>query len=428
MAKICFLDWLGAAIGGSCTAEAVAVAQATKSMGNEGVATLIGFGKRSGLLRAALVNGTSSHALETDDGYKPALYHPGGPVFSAALPAAEDRNISGTKFLAAAVAGYEIGIRVGLSVNPSHYRYWHTTGTAGHFAAAAAAGKTMDLPALSIMHGLGTAGTQAAGLWEFQNDDAMSKPLHVGKAALDGLLSALLAESGFSGSATIFEGERGFCRAMSLDPSPELIIKNLGEEYLMLGVTIKNYSSCGHTHTAIEAALSIAADDEFNPGEISKIVVRTNSVASKIAGNRDPKTISQAKFSMQYCVALALTGRAVGLNDFNEENLKDPVLRSIASRVQLVVDPEFDECFKSARPTVLEVTMNDGKTWRKREDYCKGTPEKPLTREEVETKFCHIVGTILPAERVLSILELCRHLERVSDMAQMSRLLLREGD
>src|SRR5579871_2450180 len=208
------LDWLGSALAGAVEPPARMAQRVVALLGSSSEATVLAAG-RSSAAGAALANGVASHILELDDIHKGSTIHAAAPVISAALAVAEREHADGKAFLLAVAVGYEAALRIGEAVNPSHYRFWHPTGTVATFGAAAAAGSLLKLDAAQMLDALGSAGTQAAGLWEFNADGAMSKHLHPGKAAFNGILSADLAREGFTGAKRILEGERGFFRAMS---------------------------------------------------------------------------------------------------------------------------------------------------------------------------------------------------------------------
>ncbi|MHB8947298.1 MAG: MmgE/PrpD family protein, partial [Bacillota bacterium] len=225
------LDWFGSAIAGSTSTPARMMLAVVKKLGHDPQATLVPSGERLPATSAALYNGAASHVVELDDVHRASITHPGAAVIPAALAVGELVKADGRSFLTAVAAGYEAGIRVGEAVTPSHYRYFHTTGTAGTFGAAAAAAKLLGLDADGIASALGSAGTQAAGLWEFLADGAMSKHLHPGKAAMNGILSALLAREGFTSASRILEGERGFFIAEAAEYDPARVTAGFGRPY-----------------------------------------------------------------------------------------------------------------------------------------------------------------------------------------------------
>jgi len=248
------LDWLGSALAGALEPPARIAQQLVASFGAADDATVFG-ADRAAAASAALANGVASHILELDDVHKGSTLHAAAPIIPAALAIAEREHASGQAFLLAVVLGYEAALRVGEAVNPTHYRFWHPTGTAATFGAAVATGSLLGLDSMQMLDALGSAGTQAAGLWEFNADGAMSKHLHPGKAAFNGVLAADLARRGFTGATRILEGERGFFRATSTAHDESRITDGLGERWKILENCYKLYSCCGHTHSAIDTAL-----------------------------------------------------------------------------------------------------------------------------------------------------------------------------
>lgn len=225
-----FLDWIASALAGRTARPITILDRLAATMGpSGGSCELLGSRRRTSPLFAALVNGASSHVVEQDDVHNESVFHPGTVVWPAALAAAQDIGASGSDLITAAVAGYEAGARVGAYLGRSHYRVFHTTGTAGTLAAAAAVAHVLGADGATMLHALGSAGTQAAGLWEFLRDAADSKQLHAGKAAADGLLAAYLARDGFTGATRILEGEQGMAAGMSADADSRHLTEGLGE-------------------------------------------------------------------------------------------------------------------------------------------------------------------------------------------------------
>jgi 2-methylcitrate dehydratase PrpD len=252
------LDWLGSAMAGAIEPPARMAQEIVRGFGASQQASVFA-GGRSSAAGAALANGVASHILELDDVHKGSTLHPAAPVIPAALAVAERERASGQQFLRAVALGYDAALRVGEAVNPTHYRYWHPTGTAATFGSAVAAGSLLSLDAREMLDALGTAGTQAAGLWEFNADGAMSKHLHPGKAAMNGVLAADLARAGFTGATRILEGERGFFAATSSSHDASRITDGLGEHWKISENCYKLHSCCGHTHSAIDVALGLRA-------------------------------------------------------------------------------------------------------------------------------------------------------------------------
>src|SRR5699024_5076985 len=236
-------------------------------MGGEPQATLVTGGKTS-VAQAALVNGAASHIVELDDIHKGSIIHAATVVIPAAIAVAEWKKLTGKDLITAVVIGYEVCYRIGEAVTPSHYYYWHNTATCGTFGAAAAVSKLLELNEEQIIHTLGSAGTQAAGLWEFIEDGTMSKQLHPGKAAMNGVISGLLAQKGFTGASKILEGDRGFFQAMSEDSDESKVTDNLGKQFKIMENGFKIHASCRHTHHAMDLMIDLKKERNLSGEDI----------------------------------------------------------------------------------------------------------------------------------------------------------------
>ncbi len=417
--QLLILDFLGAAAAGTATATAAILQRALAGEMGAGPCWIVGKeNRRTSPLMAALMNGFNAHIVEYDDTHRNSLYHPGAPTMAAALAAAQTTKGNGQKFIEGLVAGYELGIRLAEGMNPSHYVFWHTTGTVGCFAAAAAAGKILGLKTDQIVWALGNAGTQAAGLWEFQADKSLSKPLHPGKAAQAGVLAALLAKEGFSGPSTILEGKQGFCKATAKQFDLSRVIPKRDDPPRILEVTFKNYPSCGHSHTPIDAALRLFPEVREAGGCIAKIRVITNQVAIRVAGNANPQTEYEGKFSIPFCVAYALTHGRLDIDSFHPEALGDPRVRQLMTRVHMEAGEEMEKVFQQKRPTEIHLQMEDGTALSARVEYRRGDPENPPTEEEVKAKYRMLVKPVLSSARTLQWEKACDRVEQCSDMTK----------
>ncbi len=336
----------------------------------------------------AFTRGVASHILELDDIHKTSTVHAAAPVISAALSVAERERADGRAFLLAVALGYEAALRIGEAVNPSHYRYWHPTGTAATFGAAAAAGSLLKLNPMQMLDALGSAGTQAAGLWEFNADGAMSKHLHPGKAAMNGVLAADLARVGFTGATRILEGDRGFFRAMSAAYDETLITEGLGERWKISENCYKLHACCGHTHTAIDLALQCVLP---SPSDIQTIQIETYGPGYEIVKEPHPRTPYQAKFSIAYCVAVALLDGQVGLDQFTPQRLTDPAIAALLQRTQVIVAPDLTAKYPAAWPCRLTIRFANSDPLTGEADYPRGNPENPVSTQELEAKFRALV-------------------------------------
>jgi len=383
-----FLDWLASALAGKDARPTLAMERLAKAMGPAGgPAEILTSRGRTSALFAALVNGAASHFVEQDDLHNSSVLHPATVVFPAVLAVAQEIGASGRELLVASIAGYECGVRVGEFLGRSHYRIFHTTGTAGKLAAAAGVGRLLGLDAAQMNHCLGSAGTMAAGLWEFLRDAADSKQLHTGKAAADGLMAAYLARDGFTGAARIFEGKQGMGAGMSTDADPTRLVDGLGTRWATAETSFKFHASCRHTHPAADALLAAMRAHALRPTDVAKVTALVHQGAIDVLGPvTDPQTVHQSKFSMGFVLAnIAVHGRA-GLAEFTDAALEDQRLRSFHDKVGMQLDPEVDGAYPKRWIGKVEVETTDGRKVSQRVDTPKGDPENTLSRPELEDK------------------------------------------
>jgi 2-methylcitrate dehydratase PrpD len=386
--KELFLDWVGSALAGRNERPVRSLERFAREMGPAGGPSEdLTSRRRTSPLFAALVNGAASHIVEQDDLHNESVFHPATVVFPAALAVAQQTGASGRDLIAASVVGYETGVRVGRFLGRSHYRVFHTTGTAGTLAAAAAASHLLGAGEETMLHALGSAGTQAAGLWEFLRDAADSKQLHTAKAASDGLLAAYLARDGFTGATRILEGDQGMAAGMSSDADPGRLVDGLGERWAVPETSFKFHASCRHTHPAADALLQAMEEHGLAADQIAGVRARVHGAAIDVLGPvSDPRTIHQSKFSMGFVLALIARRGSAGIDDFTEEALQDAELREISERVEMVLDPEIDAVYPRRWIGLVEVETTGGDHITSRVDVPKGDPGNTLSREELEEK------------------------------------------
>jgi 2-methylcitrate dehydratase PrpD len=412
-----FLDWLGCVLAGSDAPAVAMVRDLCASLGGAPEADDLPGRARTSCLHAALINGVASHVVEMDDLHREAIIHCAAPTLPAILAAAQRTHASGREMLTAMAAAYEVFIRIALGAGPSHYRYWHTTATCGVFGAAAGAGRLLGLDRERLAWALGSAGTVAAGLWEFLADSAMSKLLHPGKAAHDGLLAALLAQRGFTGATRILEGGKGFFAAMSADARPDKVLEGLGKTFHWERASLKQHASCGHTHAAIDALLAATGGRPLDPAAVLRVEARVCSAALDLLGQVAPTTPYLAKFSLPFCLATALVAGRAALEDFTAQRLADPGLARLMERIVLVSDPALSAAYPRAWGARVQVLTADGEALHGAVDHPKGDPENPLSQDEVIRKFMGLAGRRLPAPAARELASRCLELENCPDMA-----------
>lgn len=382
-----FLDWLGSVLAGSQARPVQGIARLASAMGPAtGPSEVLVSRTRSSPLFAALVNAAASHVVEQDDVHNGSVFHPAAVVFPSTLAVAQAVGASGRELLAASVAGYEVGIRVGEFLGRSHYRVFHTTATAGTVAAAAAAGRLLGLDASRMLHAFGSAGTQAAGLWEFLRDAADSKPLHTAKAAADGLTAAWLARDGFTGAQRILEGPQGMAAGMSTDADPSRLTDGLGRRWALAETSFKYHASCRHTHPAADALQQVMHTHGLRAGDIARVTAHVHQGAIDVlAPVVEPRTVHQSKFSMGTVLGLIAVFDRAGLAEF-DAHFKDPRVVDLRGKVHMALDPEVDACYPARWIGKVTVATTDGRTLHGRVEEPKGDPGNTLSRPEIEAK------------------------------------------
>jgi len=381
------LDWFASALAGKCGRPVETIDRFARQMGPAvGSAEVLVSRRRTTPLFAAMVNAASSHFAEQDDVHNGSVFHPAAVVFPPALAVAQDLHRSGRELLTAAVAGYEVGIRVGEFLGRSHYRVFHTTGTAGTLAAAAAAGHLLRLNPQQMLDAFGSAGTQSAGLWEFLRDAADSKQLHTAHAAAAGLTAAYLAHDGFTGAKAILEGKQGMAAGMSSDADPAKLTDRLGTRWALAETSFKFHASCRHTHPAADALLQVMREHRLQPGQIATVTAHVHQGAIDVLGPVvDPRTVHQAKFSMGTVLALAALHGYAGMSEF-DRHFRDEQVAALRDKVRMQLDPEVDSAYPLRWIGKVTVVTTDGRRLEGRVDEPKGDPGNTLSRAELEQK------------------------------------------
>ena len=386
--KDLFLDWIASAIAGKDAPAIRRIQEFAAAMGpNAGDAEVLVDRRRTSPYFAALINGASSHVVEQDDVHNGSVLHPAAVVFPAVVAAAQAEGKSGAEVLLASIAGYEAGIRIGEFMGRSHYRVFHTTGTVGTLAAAAAVAKLYGLDAEGINQALGSAGTQAAGLWEFLRDAADSKQLHTAKAAADGLQSAWLARAGFTGAKQILEGKQGMAAGMSSDANPAALTDGLGTRWATAETSFKFFASCRHTHPAADALKALMQRDGLHAEQIASVTAHVHQGAIDVLGPVvNPVTIHQAKFSMGTVLGLVAVHAHAGLTEFEQHALQDTRIAAFCNKVTMALDDEINAAYPRQWIGRVTVSTTDGRTLEARVDVPKGDPDNTLSRPELEAK------------------------------------------
>lgn len=417
--QILLIDWLGCVCSGHSHPSLHALANTIDLVDNSSQCTCIPTKTKKSALNAALLNGCSSHIFEQDDFHAQAVIHPSAVIVPAVLAAAEMKGAEGNDFLVALAVGYEVFIRIAKAVGASHYYYYHNTATCGVFGAAVGAGKILGLTKQEMVWALGTAGTQSSGLWEFMNDNdnTMTKQFHPGNAARNGLFSALLAKNGFSGATAILEGQKGFYKATSSDAEPALVTEGLGEIWDFENTQLKFYPTCGHTHTMIEAAIkAVEQNREVKLHEIEELKVYTNASAINLLDGILPENSHKAKFSIPYCLGLAILNKKISTDMFTDKWLKHPEIQSFIPKVKIYEDPYFSEKYPERWDARVEFHFYTGEKLEYSCKYPKGHRKNPLSRNEIKNKFLQLSEGVWTTQQANAVCEKVSDLQNCKSM------------
>jgi len=368
-------------------------------------ATVWGANARTGLGNAALANGYTAHLEDYDDTHFPTVAHPTAPTLPAALAIGEDRGASGRELIAAVALGVETVCRTSLSVHPWHYDLgWHITGTMGVFGGAIAAAKVLGLDVDGTVGALGAAGTQAAGVREAFG--TMTKPMHAGRAAQAGVVSALLAQKGFTAATTILEGRRGVMEVMSNKHDLSRLTDGLGERWEIFNNGLKPYSCGVVSHPAIDAAIALHWNPAFDPGAVESIEADVHHLVPELMGRMEPDVGLAGKFSCAHCISVGLVDGAAYPAQFADAKVLDPLLTDLRRKVKFnVIDGMGEDQVE------LRLTMKDGSVLTHRVEHATGSPENPLSDERLEEKFMTLAPETLGEAGAKELLARLWHLE-----------------
>ncbi len=416
-AKLCFLDWLGVALAGSNDNEVNSLFEVIELVGGKEQATILGKNIKTSVLNATLLNGMSSHVLDFDDTSVEFLGHPSVTIFPCLLALSEWKEKSGREFLTAFIIGYEIGCRVALGATANHYlKGWHGTSTIGHFSSTAGSAKLLNLNTEQIVHALGIAGTQAAGIKAVFGTSC--KPFHAGKASFNGLLSALLAKRGFSSVNNILEGEKCFWDVFSSSCVPRKALKDLGRKWHILKNQYKFHASCHATHAPIEGALKIKKKNNIDPVKIDKIEIHAASPTLEIAGKRKPRSGLEGKFSIPYAVASALLREDTGLAVFSDEMVNDPQVIKLRDKIEMIPDEKVP-LFKT------EIIFYVGnQKFQEILNILQISLDFDEKKKKIHKKFTSISNSFLNNEKIKEIVSRIENLEQEKNMIDLINLLI----
>ncbi len=410
-----FLNWMGCAVGGSRHETLDRAIAALKPFSGPEQAGILGRKERFDVMHAALLNGISSHVFDFDDTHLKTIIHPAGPVASAILPMAEWMPVTGAQLLHAFILGVEVECRIGNSVYPQHYDIgWHITGTAGVFGAAAAAGKLLGLDEQQMVWALGLAGTQSSGFREMFG--TMTKSFHPGRAAQNGVASALLARQNYTSSNRVLEAPRGFAHVMSTKRDFNEIIGKLGEVWETALNSYKPFA-CGIViHPAIDGCIQLRNEHRLQAEDIAKIDLRVDPLVLELTGKKTPQTGLEGKFSVYHSCEAAIIYGAAGEKEYADGVVRDRRVIALRDKVDAVSEEAINE-----DEVYVAVTLNDGRVLKKHVQHAIGSVANPMTEDKLIDKFNGLVRDVLPAKQGDELRELCWKLESLKDAGELAR-------
>ncbi|MGA2943321.1 MAG: MmgE/PrpD family protein [Xanthobacteraceae bacterium] len=415
-AKRGVLDWIGCALAGSGHKTITTLLSVLQDISGKPQATVFGRGLRLGLLEAPLANGQMGHVLDYDDTHMGGVVlHTSSPVLAALFALAERSPVSGADFMLAYAVGFEAGVRSGRTAPGHHKGGWHLTGTLGTIAAGAACGKLLNLDRQRLTYAMGIAATQAAGMQ--QNRGTMGKSFHAGKAASNGVLSALLAERGFDSTQEIIEGKRGFSRIYSDVAEPDRLIAGLGDGWLIETNGHKPYACGVVLHPLIDAAIALRNREVIDPASVSEINLRVNPLVLSITGVVEPSTGLQSKFSTVHSAAVALIDGAAGVAQYSDDKVADPLVAALRRKVKAVAD---DTLRKDEAHAAI---VAGGKRYEVHIAHASGTADNPMSDAAIEAKFMANALPVIGRNRVERARDFVNSLETQRNVAELALLL-----
>ena len=422
------LDWIGCSIAGSIDPASKPIRAIDALMGGPKQAGVFGAPKMTDMRSAAMMNAYYSHIMEMDDVDRASISHPASCIFPAVLALAGEtaKSASGKEMLASVVAGFEVMLRIGAAVTPAHYKVFHTTATTGVFGGAAASARLLGLNAERTAWAIGNAGTSSCGLWQFNRDGAMSKFIHTGYAASNGLFVALLAREGFSGPIHVLEGEQGFFVGYARQDVNFDLFRDFGKFWRAGEISFKPYPCCRWIHPALDALRGLMAEHAFRPEEVASLDVATTPPVAARFGRVRARTFLDMEFSTPLTLALALHG-VPRERWFERRFWDDSSVRACAAGITLSPDEGLWKRFlelgrdSSCVPARLALRLRDGRSFEAECDRASGSFEKPLSPEEREEKWAGLLAP-LGRERAARLVETALHFDELENIRELTEL------
>ena len=425
------LDVLGTMFAGSEADGIRQLGMLTKEWGGKEESAVVAYDCKVPAPSAALVNGAMGHALDFDDGHDAAVVHAATTVVPAAFSVAQRvQGIDGRSFIAAVALGMELDCRMGKACKKMlRDTGWVHTAIFGYFAAAAGAGKILNLSVEQMINAIGIAHSQSAGSFQSIEDAVLTKRLQPGFASRAGVLAALLAEKGVTGIQNSMDGQWGIYNIYHRGAyDKDILVADLGKRYEMADIGFKAFPSCGYTHAPISATLKLVKENGIKPEDVDEIIVSTGNNAGDLMRpldrKRKPESIPDSQFSIPYTVATALVKGKVGIGDFTLEEIKNPEILKISMKVKPNILEELTK--REIEPAIVEIRTTDGKAYSERVERRKGHPDNPMSMDELIDKFRDCVQhgkKKISEESVSEVIRMVQNLEEVENVSKIMELL-----
>jgi 2-methylcitrate dehydratase PrpD len=423
------LDTIGVMLAGAAEPAARIVRRVAAAEGGTPLCTVLGTRLVTAPTWAALANGVAGHAHDFDDTNFALMGHPSVPLLATALACAEAAPADGAAVALGYLIGFEIDAALGSALNPAHYtRGWHATATVGTIGCAAAAARVLGLEPAPTRHALGIAASLASGLKE--NFGSMTKPFHAGHAARNGVWAAQLAAEGLTATDSALEGKQGYLAAFGGSAALDEALDGLGRRWHVQSsrVAVKPYPSCALTHAAIDALVELRREHGLVADQVAEVEVAVNHVVPDVLQHAEPATALERKFSMQFCAAAALAEGHVGLESFEDGEVRDPAVRALMRRVRMVVDPAMPDGLEQHAWSRVTVRLADGRALALPPRGAQGHPDQPLSDASLRAKFLSCASLALDAGTAAAVAEQIGHLEQIPDIRALTSRLTGDRD
>ncbi|MDB4444560.1 MmgE/PrpD family protein [bacterium] len=424
--KDLILDQLGCQLAGSTMSWSKAAYEFVADYkGPREESTVVNYGLKTTAQDAAFANASFGNAFLGDDTDSVCHAHLGAIIIPAALAMGEREGIDGREFIKAIVAGYEVASRVGAAASSAEGRGYHPGPLFGPFGVAACAGNILGFNEDQISDALGIAGSHASGLMEYSRSGGSVNRVHAGIATYGGIRAALLAQRGFSGPATILEGERGFVKAFSGECAFEEMTRGLGRQFRVQLIDLKAHCCCGTSGANLDAVSKMMSQYDINPKKIREIIVKVTPPTYRMTGAVvRPKDITSAQFGGRFGIALRLLKGGNSFREYTEENLKDPDILDLEAKTDIILDEALEEIPESDHPAKVTIKLADGSTYEETVYAAKGSILNPMTKDEVDEKFRGFASVVVPDHITEAIIEKVARLDTVDDIREVSQLLV----